>query len=235
MIFEHKGLACSYSKKPHNMSLCHGDTSQSLENRRKFLNSLDISYRDLVCAKQVHAGSMYSVSSVDKGRGALSHDTAIPGIDALITSQKGIPLGIFTADCLSVFMYEPKVQAAAIVHAGWRSTKELICKKTIKKMIDEFGIDPSRLLIGFGPAIRSCCYEVGEEFKKHFKHGVINKGDKYFLDLAEINKKQLLDSGVRQDNITDCDICTACTDSAYFSFRKDGPDCGRIVSVIMIK
>ncbi len=123
----------------------------------------------------------------------------------------------------------------AVVHAGWRSTKELICKKTIKKMIDEFNIHPAELLIGFGPSIRSCCYEVGQEFALHFDRGLINKQNKYFLDLIQINREQLIDSGVSRDKICDCKICTACQNSGYFSFRRDASDCGRIVSVIMLK
>lgn len=235
MIFEHKDLICRYSKKPQNMSLCYGDTAQSLENRKKFLDTLGISYRDLVCAKQIHGSNVYLAASDDLGKGALAYKTAVSDTDALITNQKNIPLGIFTADCLSVFIYEPQALAAAVVHAGWRSTKELICPKTIKKMIDEFNIDPTKLLIGFGPSMRSCCYEVEGEFARHFEYGLIKKENKYFLDLAQINKKQLIDSGVKGDNIFDSKICTACPDSQYFSFRRNGPDCGRMISVIMIK
>jgi len=235
MIFEHQDIICRYSNKPHNMSLRHGDTSVSLESRKIFFDSIGIPYNDLVCAKQVHSSRICKVTAVDLGKGALSYEAAICDTDALITGQRKVPLGILTADCLSIFMYEPQKKVAAVAHAGWRSTKELICKKTIKKMIDEFSIDLQKLLIGFGPSIKSCCYEVGEDFLHYFDYGLIQKEGKYFLDLVRINRKQLVDLGVKQENIADCEICTACPDSGYFSFRREGPDCGRMISVIMIK
>lgn len=235
MIFARKDLACCFSAKPYNMSLCHGDTQHSLENRKKFLGLSDIPHQDLVCAKQIHSNNIYKAEDTDKGRGALSYETAICDTDALITGERKLPLGIFTADCLPVFIYEPHVRVAAMVHAGWRSTKKLICQRVIKKMSDEFDADPERLLVGFGPAIRSCCYEVQDEFTRHFSYGLDKKDGKYYLDLARINIKQLLESGVKQDSIYDSGICTACPESAYFSFRRDGAGCGRMISVIMLK
>jgi len=217
------------------MSLFYGDTTQSLNNRDSFLLSLGLDYRDLVCAKQIHSGGVKYVKEDDRGRGALNYDACVPDTDAFITDKKNLPLAIFTADCLSIFLFDPKTPAIGLVHAGWQSTRERIVANTLQLMKKEFGCHTEDIYIGFGPAIRSCCYEVGGEFKDIFSDEIIQKNNKYYLDLAKANKKQFLDSGARHDNIFDPQICTFCGKEEFFSFRRQGKGCGRSMSVIMLK
>lgn len=217
------------------MSLAYGKTDGSLKNRRDFLRELGIDYRDLVCAGQVHGSRVKFIEEKDKGKGALSADTAIPDTDAFITNRRNLPLAVFTADCLSVFIYDPRKSAIGLAHAGWRSSKENIVSKTVQLMQEKFGSLAQDLEAGFGPLIRQCCYEVGEEFNQHFNAGIIRRNSRYYLDLAGINKKQLLDSGLKEENITDPQICTACRNEEFFSFRKEGVSCGRMMSVMMLK
>lgn len=218
-----------------NMSLCYGDTKDALNNRKNFLEDLDIDYRNLVCAKQAHGNNIRYVTTKDLGKGALSYDTAIDDTDALITDKKNIPLAIFTADCLSIFLYDPKACAIGLVHAGWRGSKESIVVKTIKLMEAKFETEPKSLYVGFGPAIRGCCYEAGQELNQFFLHDLIEKGGHYYLDLVSVNKKQILGLGVKEINIFDAKICTACKNEEFFSYRKEGNTCGRMMSVIMLK
>ena len=218
-----------------NMSLCYGASGDSLENRRHFLAELGIDYRSIVCAKQVHGSGVKCVKKQDAGKGALSYDTAIADTDALITDEKNLPLAVFTADCLSIFLYAPQTKSIGLVHAGWRSSRENILVKTLKIMQQEYSVQVKDIYAAFGPAIRSCCYEVGEEFKDNFASGLIERGRRLLLDLAVINKKQLLDSGLAETKIFDCKICTSCRSQDYFSFRKEGASCSRMISVIMLR
>lgn len=208
-------LVSAISKRcDKNMSLCYGDTTRSLENRRFFLESLGIDYQDLICARQVHGNSVRYVKQEEKGKGALYHLDALDGTDALITDKPNLPLAIFTADCLSIFLYDCRHSAIGLIHAGRRSTEEDITIKTIKLMREIFDTDSQDLSVGFGPAIRNCCYEV---------------------DLIGMNKKQLLDLEVKEKNIFDSTICTSCRNQEFFSYRKEGNSCGRMMSVIMLK
>ena len=218
-----------------NMSLNHGDTEKSLDNRKQFLGVLGIEYQDLVCAKQIHGSVIRYVNENDKGKGAFIYDEAIRGADALITDKKNIPLAVFTADCLSVFMYEPASQVIGIVHAGWRGTKDNICPKAVKLIHDKFGVTPSDLLINFGPCIRSCCYEVSSEFKDFFPDSTSQRDGKYYFDLAAANKAQLIKAGVKEKVISDERVCTSCQNTAYFSFRKEKDKSGRMMAVAMLK
>lgn len=218
-----------------NMSLGCGDTKSSLKNREGFLSKSGIDYRDLICARQAHGSNVRYATEEDKGRGALSPEAAFSDTDGFITDRRNVALAVFTADCLPIFLHDPKNFAIGLAHAGWRGTKENIAGKTVNLMKAKFNTEPQDLHVGLGPAVRHCCYEVGEEFKIFFPDGFIERDKHYYLDLIKINKKQLLCSGVQDINIFDCGICTSCRSQDFFSYRKEGVDCGRMMSVIMLK
>jgi YfiH family protein len=235
-IIPDSGLIAIFSSRfSKNMSLFYGDTGNCLINRKNFLSPLGINYQDLVCARQIHRSNVRRVGVRDRGKGALSYETSIDDTDALITDVKNLPLAVFTADCLSIFLYEPEAAAIGLVHAGWRSIKENITAKTVKSLEENLNAKIKNLYVGFGPAIRGCCYEVGKEFKDIFPSEVLERDNRLYLDLIAINKKQLLDLGIRENNIFDCEICTSCRNWEFFSYRKEGISCGRMVSVVMLR
>lgn len=235
MIFNFPGVIADFSRRSHgNTSLCYGPTENSLASRRDFLETHGIDYRDLVCAKQIHASTVKYVHNDDKGKGALSDADSTADTDAFITDKKGLPLAIFTADCLSIFLYDPKSRSIGLIHSGWRSSKEFIAVKAVNLMQKEFGAQTQDIYAGLGPAMRACCYEVGREFQKIFPRDLTDRGGRFYLDLAGVNKKQLLSSGVEDKNIFDTKICTVCRNDEFFSFRKEGSKCGRIMSVAML-
>jgi hypothetical protein len=159
-----------------------------------------------------------------------------PGLEAdgVISRQKGIPLTVRTADCLPVFLFDRDSHAIGLVHAGWKGTREGVVIRAVEKMKEEFGTEPVNLKAAFGPAIGSCCYEVGKEFRDYFPEEVTEKEGKFFLDMPLINKRQLLASGVPGDHILVSNSCTAC-DLNYFSYRREGEKAGRMISVMMLK
>lgn len=229
-------IACGFSCRKHgNMSLSYGNEAGVLNNRRDFLDGLGIDYRGLVCAQQEHGNNLEYVSEKNKGSGAFTYTTGITHTDGFVTDVKGLGLAIFTADCLSVFLYDPHKPAIGLVHAGWRSTKGNIVGRAIELMRDKFKTRPAELRAGFGPCIRNCCYKVSGEFKEYFSVGLEERAGQLYLDLAAINKRQLLDSGARQENIFDPGLCTSCNHADFFSWRKEGPASGRIISVIALK
>ncbi len=234
MIFSHPGIVAAFSRQPQNMSFKHGDTGSSLTNREEFLRSLGVEYRNLACANQVHEDAVVCVGQEHKGRGALNYQDAFSQTDALITQEKNLPLAVFTADCLSVFLYDPIKHAAGVVHAGWRSSHKRLAAKTVRLMVKEFNSQAADILAGFGPAIGPCCYEVGKEFTGYFDCGIRQKQGKYYLDLAQVNKGQLIEAGLKEENISSAASCTFCNHE-FFSYRRQGSSCGRMMSVIMLK
>lgn len=218
-----------------NMSFSYGFSKKSLENRIKFLNNIGIDYRSLICAKQVHGKNIEYVTDLDKGRGALDYNSSFVDTDGFFTDRKNVSIAVLTADCLSIFIYDPKRPAVAILHAGWRGTEQNICAEGIRLMQQKFGSQPHRMLVGFGPSIRSCCFEVEKGFQSNFPFGLIDRDGHTFMDVALVNKQQLINTGVREENIFDPKICTSTDILNYFSFRKEAENAGRLMSVIMLK
>lgn len=218
-----------------NMSLFYGDTKEALNNRENFLAGLGIDYKNLVCAKQVHGNRARYVTEKDKGRGALSYEDSLADTDSLATDKFNLPLAIFTADCLSVFLYDLARPVIGLVHAGWRSSKENIIAKTVILMQERFKTRPKDVHAAFGPCIRKCCYKIGEDFAQYFPEEYLpKKNGQTYLDLIGINKKLLLENGIQEANISDSGICTCCRNQEFFSFRKEGKNCGRMMSIIML-
>ncbi|MFH1398271.1 MAG: peptidoglycan editing factor PgeF [Candidatus Omnitrophota bacterium] len=218
-----------------NMSYIYGDTADSLANRRNFLEPAGLNYQDLICAKQTHSNNVFFAGKNDLGKGALSYDSSVDNTDAFITNLIEVPLAIFTADCLPVFLYDFKNKAIGLVHASWRSSQVNITAKTVRSMRDKFATTPSDLRVYFGPAIRSCCFQVGGEFNDIFPGQLIVRANINYLDLAGVNRKQLLDCGVKDKNISDSGLCTYCNENDFFSFRREGESCGRMMSVMMLR
>ena len=88
--------------------------------------------------------------------------------------------------------------------------------------------------MAFGPAIRECCYEVGEEFKTYFPQETFKIRNKWFFNLALANQHQLESIGIKSHNILDCGVCTFCV-PGFHSHRRDAEAAGRMISVMMIK
>lgn len=229
-------LACAFSNRhQQNMSLVYADVRRALPSRKVFLEPLGIDYRCVVAAEQTHGCGIACVHAADKGKGALAYDTAFKSTDAFITAEPFVPVSIFTADCLSVFIYDTKTHALGLVHAGWKGTAAGIVAKVVTKMQHQLNAEPKSMAVGLGPSIRRCCYQVGEEFNEFFTFGLYKTEDSYYLDLIEINTRQLLESGIERSRITDSGICTACRSEDFFSYRKEGASCGRSMSVMMLR
>lgn len=229
-------LIIAFSGRKHgNMSLYYGEAAEALNNRRLFLSSLGIDYRDLVCARQVHGDSVRYVTEAERGSGANAYGGSIADTDGFITDKKNVPISVFTADCLSLFIYDPNTPAIGLIHCGWRSSKARIASKAIRLMQERFSTDPKEVYAGFGSSIRGCCYEVSKDFKEYFLEGLSEKNGRFYLDLAEVNAKELLACGVKKENMFPAQACTFCHNEEFFSFRKEGNSCGRMISVMMLK
>lgn len=194
-----------------------------------FLKELGIAELPSAKLEQVHKGRIARVNS------KTDLSLKIAGCDGAITNTRGIALMVLTADCLPVFLYDPERRAVGIVHAGRRGAAEGIAKNAVNAMKAEFGSDPAKILVGFGPAIRQCCYEVSREFLVHFPDSVVKMAHRHYFDLAGENAKQLLSVGVISNNMFDCGICTSCRSDKFYCYRKEKESAGRMTSVIMLK
>lgn len=201
-----------FSKEENLVNLCH---------------RLGIERNMLVLSQQEHGSNIEIVSLENRERKFFC--------DALITKVSGLALGVLTADCLPIFLYDPSNHTAGIIHAGWRSTRKGIVKNCIRKMEENFFTLPSELRVAFGPGIGKCCYTVKEDLRFYFPDHIERRANQFFLDLKGVNLEQILSTGVRKENIIDSGICSSCKNAYFFSYRQEGNSVGRTISIIMLK
>ena len=159
--------------------------------------------------------------------------TQLSEADALITDQRGVALGIFTADCVPIFILDVATPAIGIAHAGWRGTFARIAVKTLAQMKTRFGTVAANCQIHLGPAIQKCCYTVSTELLTQFtdRFGTtVRNGTNLDLQLANVN--QLVDIGIPTTAISVSSFCTACRTDLFYSHRAENGQTGRMLSFI---
>lgn len=202
--------------------------------RKDAYQKIGLDASGLVCPLQVHGDSIRIVEHRDRGKGAYERFTAIQETDALMTNQPHLPIAILTADCLPVFMADTNKKAACLVHAGWKGVHKKIVVKALRQMVETFQTALSDLMVVLGPALRPCCYEVGREFAEFFPEAIVLRGDRLYFDIAAAVVGQLLKCGVKDDQVYDTHLCTSCLNQEFFSYRREGEDAGRSMSVLEI-
>jgi polyphenol oxidase len=158
--------------------------------------------------------------------------------DAIITDKPGVAVGVFTADCVPVIIYDPVHKAAAAVHSGWKGTYSIIVSKTIDKMKSAYGSVPGDMKVFIGPNMRECCYEVSEELVQKFRESDYYKDTDAFqgrkLSMEKCILRQLENQGVHDQNIKVTGLCTSCSNVELYSYRGGEKD-KRLFSFIYIK
>jgi YfiH family protein len=156
-----------------------------------------------------------------------------PGVfsdtDALVTDTGDLALAVQVADCVPVFLFDPRRRAVGLVHAGWRGSALDLAGKTAAAMAERFGSRPADLSACIGPSIGPCCFEVGPEVAERFPSRYLERGR---LDLWSRNRDSLIDAGLMPDSIHLSRLCTVCHKDWFFSYRGDGGETGRMMAVI---
>jgi hypothetical protein len=160
--------------------------------------------------------------------------------DVLVTGRVGLPLAIFTADCVPIVIYDPDGGRLAMAHAGWRGTVDGAARAAASALI-RAGALPGRLVAAIGPSIGPCCYEVdapvidrlSAAFPAESPRWVTaTKPGKWMLDLWKANEDQLRAHALLGERIDNPRFCTACRADLFFSYRKGG--LGRLVAVAAV-
>ena len=184
--------------------------------------SLGFEADQVVTAEQVH-GSTVAVVHLCENCGP---GNRIPHTDGLI-SEEPWPLMIRVADCFPVIVYEPAAAVVALVHCGWRGTVAGVLPRAVGRLLRESGGKVSEMRAGIGPGICTNCYEVGLEVAQAaWASGLAAHlsadadGAHYHFDIGAAINQQLLDCGLRQENIERVLRCTF-EDPSLPSFRRD--------------
>ena len=195
-----------------------------------FFNNINFDVNKAIFMHQVHKDNIVKIDenniNLFGGRERLVENT-----DALITNLKNTPLIVQTADCVPIILYCDESKSIAAIHSGWRGTVQNIVSKTIDLMIKEYNANLSKMYAYIGPYIALKDYEVGDEVAVHFQNKTM-MNSKWHIDNGLEVKKQLLDCGVLENNIELSNLNTY--DEVFYSYRRDGVQVGRILTVAIL-
>ena len=216
-------------------NVCHytGDDPAHIESCRMDLSETTGIEKDCwVIPRQTHS----TVVRVIDGTPA---DLDFEGVDGVVTSLRGLAVGVSTADCIPLIMVDPVAGVIAAIHAGWRGAVGGIVEAGVDAM-ERLGADVSRIRTYFGPAICVDCFEVGEEVAVRFPEECIvrfSDGRRPHVDLPAYVRRELLRCGLSPENVGHFDnhLCTRCHPLRYFSARYSGVNSGRNFTFAVLK
>ena len=218
-----------------------GDSTEAVTSNRKALYAaLGIEADRLIMPHQTHS---IEVRHIGRDFFALPDEIKkmlLDGVDGVMTDVPGVCVGVSTADCIPVLLYDEEHQAVCAVHAGWRGTASRIVQKALADMRAAFLTTPSKVKAVIGPGISLKNFEVGDEVYNQFSAGgfdmdrIARRYDKWHIDLPLCNRLQMEEAGVSPDTITDCAVCTYDNVADYFSARRLGTESGRIYNGILL-
>lgn len=215
-----------------NMGFHVGDNKVNVEKNYQLLcKELNISYDNIYLPNQTHSDVLIKVNRND--------DKIIDECDALYTKDKDTYLGVLTADCCPILLYDTTNKIIAAIHAGWVGSVKLISYKSINYLIENENLDVNQTKVYLAPSIKKRNYEVGEDvFQAVNKYSQFHHDDlftnlennKYLYDNVLFNYQQIIACGILKENIFIDKDCTYENDN-YFSYRQTKV-CGRQLTLI---
>ena len=216
-----------------NVSYRVGDDNQVVsQNVCDMKAAIGIHDGKIVSMKQMHGDNLIEVTDKTMKEAGEA--------DAMVTAESGIYLGVLTADCVPLLFIAPKQRLAAAVHAGWRGTLLGIASKTVEYLMTRYGVDAGDLEVALGPSIGVCCYDVNNDVATPLmkKWGSLTtasiamKDGKPHINLSRLNRDILRAAGVPGTQLFQIGPCTRCSADDYFSYRGEGGETGRQISVV---
>jgi YfiH family protein len=212
---------------------CGDDIVHIAANKVALCRLLDIECDHLVMPHQVHDCVVRRIDGPQQ--------EILEGVDAVMTNVPKLCIGVSTADCIPILLYDPVHRAVGAVHAGWRGTVLRIVEKAVEALYESYGTEAADLQAVIGPGISLDSFEVGDEVYEQFQaagfemRAISRRDEKWHINLPECNRLQLVGAGVLSTHIQMTNICTFQAFDRFFSARKLGIQSGRIFTGIFLK
>jgi YfiH family protein len=226
-VFTRRGGVSQGPFESLNVGSTVGDDHRAVQtNHGLICEFLRIPPEAITTGCQVHGTHVHRVRSED--RGALC-----PATDGLITDVSGIALMLRFADCVPLLFFDSQHHAVGLAHAGWRGTLGRIAAATVRAMQRAYSSVPEELLVGIGPSIGPCCYEIGTDLADRVQaqfpdypelvqwRRVDERSEPQltpYFNLWLANRLQLEAAGVH--SIYSLNRCTACHQDEFYSYRS---------------
>lgn len=239
-------LAAMATYAAFNVTDYCGDRPERVAKNRHWLcEQLGIIDNRLWLPRQTHTANVHCIDDAFLKLSETEQSAALQDIDALVTAVPGQCIGVSTADCVPVLLFDAEQKVVAAVHAGWRGTVKKIVARALHVMCTNYGTNPADVHALIGPSIGPTAFEVGEEVAEEFRTAdfpssvILEPSDGGFekphIDLWGANAHLLEAAGVPLMNIQVSGVCTYTHPDTFFSARRLGIHSGRIFTAIMLK
>ena len=222
-----------------NIAIKEGEGEENVRKNIDILSrALGFETGHLICTRQTHSDIVRVVSKADH-IDVFHRD--YPECDGLVTRDPGTALMIYTADCTPLLFHDPVTGAVGAAHAGWKGTVKAIGARTVEAMVKNFGCDPRNIRAAIGPNIAQCHFETDADvpdalrsaFGSEVEAFIRKSGDKYYVNLKEVNALILRRAGLRHIDISDS--CTVCEHTRFWSHRYTKGQRGSQGAIIVCK
>ncbi|MBQ4379912.1 MAG: peptidoglycan editing factor PgeF [Bacteroidaceae bacterium] len=216
------------------------DKIVAFSTTRDCLSETEVNVPVLLPSHQIHGTKTQIIDREFMEKTQLEQILMLHGVDALATDLKNVCIGVKTADCIPVLIYEERMGVIAAVHAGWKGTVQRIVEKNIDILKEYYGIKPENLKAVIGPGISLESFEVGSEVYDEFKKAgfpmeqIARMYAKWHIDLWEANRLQLVGKGLKKENIHIAGVDTLTNENFYSARRMKVCD-GRIINGIFLR
>lgn len=224
-----------------NINAYCGDSDEHIAKCKDILaKEIGITEEKILLPHQVHGADFQIITPDFLTLPANEQAMTLDGVDGVFTQMTGTCIGVSTADCIPLIIYDAEHHAACAIHAGWRGTVQYIALKAVKEMQTLFHSDPKKMKAVIGPGIQLRSFEVGQEVYDLFASAgfdmdkIAKRMGKWHIDLPLCNKLQLTMAGIDEDNIIQSDVDTF-TSHEFFSARRQGVSSGRIYTAIILE
>lgn len=178
--------------------------------------------KHLLFLHQVHGNEGYTITDPRQAAllPAFTHDG-----DFLVTSLVRVGLGIVTADCLPLILYDTNHHAVAMTHAGWRGSVQRVALKTLQTLTAQYATDPQHVVVFFGPCAHVCCYQIQSDIvpllytNPYALQCIQTRQEQLFFDIIRYNTLQLSEAGVPVHSFFSTYSTCTMESSRYCSFR----------------
>jgi YfiH family protein len=219
-----------YSSAPYdslNVGNHVDDDPESVQHNRKRLSRILGLPSEPKWLNQVHGKTVLNAAQIQFGDQA----------DASFSHESGVVCVVMTADCLPVFFSNVEGREVAVAHAGWRG----LCSGVLEATIDAMQAPPSRIVAWLGPAIGPECFEVGDDVRSAFQQTDSaatqafrsSSNGKWLADIYTLARLRLERVGIKK--LFGGGLCTFQDGRRFYSYRRDGPQSGRMASLIWME
>lgn len=225
-----------FTLKPYNFKDFQNDSNNN-KSFKELFKELNVNIKNIKRPNQTHTNI---VKVLDEN----NLEDPFLNVDGLVTNLKNTALVTTLADCQGILLYDSQKKVIGNIHSGWKGTLNKIVENAVNLMIETYNCNPSDIEAYITPSILKCCFEVDKDvvdmFKENFDNidDLITLGDikdnkqKYYIDTVSINKRVLINLGLKEENIILSNLCSKCNNNIIHSYRADGINSGRNIALI---